>query len=154
MEKTRIRNWEDLVKSQVCYRMSAENIQKLEDALANPTHSVVRVLDLIADGDHAPMVRGTFIVDGQGYSFISIDLSAWRYQDYSFNTLTAGNIMISRIFGESLDSDFLMQMGKFINDFDTLAVHIQYHWFDSININDIEYKDGRAYFGKLVGDIL
>lgn len=134
--------------------MSAENIQKLEDALSNPSHSVVRVLDLIADEDHAPMVRGTFIVDGQGYSFISIDLSAWRYQDYSFNTLTAGNIIISRIFRESLDSDFLMQMGKFINDFDTLAIHIQYHWFDSININDIEYKDGRTYFGKLVGDIL
>lgn len=154
MEKTRIRNWEDLTKRNICYRMSAENIQKLEDALANPTHSVVRVLDLIADGDHAPMVRGTFIVDGQGYSFISIDLSAWRYQDYSFNTLTVGNIMISRIFGESLDSDFLMQMGKFINDFDTLAIHIQHRWFDSVDINDIEYKSGRTYFGKLVGDIL
>ena len=62
--------------------------------------------------------------------------------------------MIGRVFNESLDSDFLMQVGKFLNKLDTLSIYIQHNWFNKVNVNDIDYKDGRTYFFKLMGDVL
>lgn len=153
MKKTRIRNWEDLTRKEVCYQMSAKDIQKLENALDNPTHEVVRVLDCV-QGKGIPMIRNTFVVDGQGYSFLAYDLEEWHNCTYDFETLTAGNIMIGRVFGEVLDSDFLMLIGKFLNEFDTLSLCIQHKWFDEVSINDADFKQGRDYFLKLVGDIL
>ena len=154
MEKTRIRNWEDLTKAEVCYQMNAKDIQKLENALAKPSHEVVRILDAIQGINNMPIIRNTFIVDGQGYSFLAYDLEKWHNGDCDFETLTAGNIMIGRVFGEVLDSDFLMLISKFIDNFDVLSIYIQHHWSDKVNINDIDYKEGRSYFLKLVGDIL
>lgn len=154
MKKTKIRCWEDLTKKEVCYQMSAKNIQKLENALKNPNHEVVRILDAIIGTDNIPIIRNTFIVDGQGYSFLAYDLEEWHSGNCNFETLTAGNVMIGRVFGEILDSDFLMQAGKFLNDFDTLSIYIQSHWFDKVSINDIDYKEGRTYFLKLMGDVL
>lgn len=153
MKKTRIRNWQDLTKAEVCYQMSKKNIQKLEKALDNPSHEVVRVLDYV-QGKGISIIRNTFIVDGQGYSFLAYDLEEWHAERYDFETLMAGNVMIGRAFGEVLDSDFLMLMEKFINDFDTLSLYVQSHWFDKVSINDTDFKEGRDYFLKLVGDIL
>nr|DAG33992.1 MAG TPA: hypothetical protein [Caudoviricetes sp.] len=134
--------------------MSAKNIQKLENALDNPSHEVVRILDAIKGTNNMPIIRNTFIVDGRGYSFLAYDLEEWHNRNCDFETLTAGNIMIGRVFGEILDSDFLMQAGKFLNEFDTLSIYIQSHWFDKVSINDIDYKEGRTYFLKLMGDVL
>ena len=153
MKKVKIEKWQDLTRAEICYQMSKKNIQKLEKALDNPSHEVVRVLDYV-QGKGIPMIRNTFIVDGQGYSFLAYDLEEWYAERYDFETLTAGNVMIGRVFGEVLDSDFLMLMGKFINDFDTLSLYVQSHWFDKVNVNDIDFKEGRDYFLKLVGDIL
>lgn len=153
MKKVKIEKWQDLTKTEVCYQMGRKNIQKLENALDNPSHEVVRILDYV-QGKSIPMIRNTFIVDGQGYSFLAYDLEEWHNERYDCETLTAGNVMIGRVFGEVLDSDFLMLMGKFINDFDTLSLYVQGHWFDKVNVNDIDFKEGRDYFLKLVGDIL
>lgn len=153
MKKVKIEKWQDLTRAEICYQMSKKNIQKLEKALDNPSHEVVRVLDYV-QGKGIPMIRNTFIVDGQGYSFLAYDLEEWHAERYDFETLTAGNVMIGRVFGEVLDSDFLMLMGKFINDFDTLSLYVQSHWFDKVSINDTDFKEGRDYFLKLVGDIL
>lgn len=150
MEKTKIKSWEDLTKRNVCYQMSTKNIQKLENALEKPSHEVVRILDAIQGINNIPIIRNTFIVDGQGYSFLAYDLEEWHNKNYDFETLTAGNIMIGRVFGEVLDSDFLLLIGKFINNFDVLSIYIQHHWFDKV----IDYKEGRSYFLKLVGDVL
>lgn len=154
MKKTRVRNWQDLTKPEVCYQMSAKNVQKLENALENPSHEVVRVCDVIKGIDSIPMVRNTFVVDGQGYSFLAYGLEEWHKGNCNFEALTAGNIMIGRVFNESLDSDFLMQVGKFLNKLDTLSIYIQHNWFNKVNVNDIDYKDGRTYFFKLMGDVL
>lgn len=154
MKKTKIEKWQDLTNPEICYQMNEKNIQKLENALANPVHEVVRVLDAIQGVNNVPMIRNTFIVDGQGYSFLAYDLEEWHNKNYDFETLTAGNVMIGRVFGEILDSDFLMQIGKFLNEFDILSIYIQCHWFNKVNINDIDYKEGRSYFLKLTGDIL
>lgn len=153
MKKVKIEKWQDLTRAEICYQMSKKNIQKLEKALDNPSHEVVRVLDYV-QGKGIPMIRNTFIVDGQGYSFLAYDLEEWHAERYDFETLTAGNVMIDRVFGEVLDSDFLMLMGKFINDFDTLSLYVQSRWFDKVSINDTDFKEGRDYFLKLVGDIL
>ena len=153
MKKVKIEKWQDLTRKEICYQMSTKNIQKLENALENPTHDVVRVLDFI-QGTGIPMIRNTFIVDGQGYSFLAYDLEEWHKKNYNFETLIAGNVMIGRLFGEVLDSIFLMQVGKFLNDFDILSLYVQSHWFEKVSINDIDFKEGRDYFLKLVGDIL
>lgn len=153
MKKVKIEKWQDLTKAEVCYQMSTRNIQKLENALENPTHDVVRIFDCI-QGKGIPMIRNTFVVNGKGYSFLAYDLEEWHAERYDFETLTAGNVMIGRIFGELFDSDFLVLVGKFLNEFDTLSLCVQNKWFDNVDINDIEYKEGRDYFFKLIGDIL
>lgn len=108
MKKVKIEKWQDLTRKEICYQMSTKNIQKLENALENPTHDVVRVLDFV-QGTGIPMIRNTFIVDGQGYSFLAYDI---------------------------------------------LSLYVQSHWFEKVSINDIDFKEGRDYFLKLVGDIL